>query len=429
MHRLFLILCCGTLILHCPGLLQAQPPSPDPVSQQTLKEMTQELTAALLSKDETAVRKLIAESVVLLGDQAGVPEVADEYRQAPVQIEPLTRAEALAGFERIHRFVQKNKWWRIGLDPTRTEHLPRELATCMMGCLAGCRANAPNRGALLKEAIEAGDYLLWTQQQTGTGVIPFPAYRGGKNKAFQAADRFLQLASESGRLDEVVKNGWAYDDLTNGGLQFDNGLCGVVLFELFEMSKENRFLEGAIATADWAAQRPCVTNWNYNSFSVYLLATAYRITHESKYLDAAKEKARLGVLPGQLSDGPHKGRWADPHNARPAYHYIMIRGLTALFAVLPDDDPERKSIAASIRDAMQIRNEEFTSKGIMNVDSSLEAILLFKSLPAAQRDAIGLCQADEAFAVLERHCVSRLRRDEGPFSPGVGGCYFELIAK
>ena len=305
MHRLFLILCCGTLILLCPGLLQAQPPSPDPVSQQTLKAMTQEMTAALLSKDETAVRKLVVEAVELLGDQAGVPEVADEYRQAPVQIEPLTRAEALAGFERIHRFVQKNKWWRIGLDPTRTEHLPRELATCMTGCLAGCRANAPNKDALLKEAIEAGDYLLWTQQQTGTGVIPFPAYRGGKNKAFQAADRFLQLASESGRLDEVVKNGWTYDDLTNGGLQFDNGLCGVALFELFEVSQENRFLEGAIATADWAARRPCVTNWNYNSFSVYLLATAYRITHESKYLDAAKEKARLGVLPGQLSDGPH----------------------------------------------------------------------------------------------------------------------------
>ena len=107
----------------------------------------------------------------------------------------------------------------------------------------------------------------------------------------------------------------------------------------------------------------------------------------------------------------------------------MLRGLTALFAVLPDDDPERKSIAASIRDAMQTRNEEFTSKGIMNVDSSMEAMLLFKSLPAAQRDAIGLCQADEAFAVLERHCVSRLRRNEWPFSPGVGGFYFELIAK
>jgi hypothetical protein len=121
------------------------------------------------------------------------------------------------------------------------------------------------------------------------------------------------------------------------------------------------------------------------------------------------------------------GRWADQHNARPAYHYIMVRGLTALFAVLSDDDPDRDSICKSIRLAMQARNAEFTVKGIMNVDSSLEAILLFKSLSAEQQKAIGSCQTDEALAVLERHCVSRVRKDGGPFSAGVGGSYFEYV--
>ena len=428
-HRPFPIFCIGIVVVFCLQLLHAQQPKPVRNSQESLKQTAQQLAQALRSKDEVAVRKLAAESVFMLGNLAGAPEVADEYRQAPEQVEPLTKAEALAGFEKILQFVQKNKWWRIDLDPTETEHLPREVATCMMGCLAGCRANAPNEDALLKEAVEAGDYLLWTQQQAGTGVIPFPAYRGGKNKAFQAADRFLRLAKESGRLDEVVNNGWSFDDLTDGGLQFDNGLCGVALFELYEVSNEKRFLTGAIATADWAAKRSCVTNWNYNSFSVYLLATAYRVTHESKYLQAAKEKARLGVLPGQLQDGPYKGRWADQHNARPAYHYIIVRGLTALFAVLPDDATNRESIAMSIRAAMQARNKEFTSKGIMNVDSSMEALLLFKSLSADQRKAIGFCQTDEAFAVLERHCVSRLRKDGGPFSPGVGGGFFKYIAE
>jgi hypothetical protein len=427
MHRHFLFFFCGTLVVLCLQFLHAQQPKQDQVSQQALKQTARKLAEAMRSKDESAVRKLAAESVVLLGNLAGVPEVADEYRQAPQQVEPLTKAEAQAGFEKILQFVQKNKWWRIGLDPTRTEHLPREVATCMTGCLAGCRANAPNADALLKEATEAGDYLLWTQQQAGTGVIPFPAYRGGKNKAFQAADRFLRLAKEAGSLDTVVKNGWAFDDLTDGGLQFDNGQCGVALFELYEVTNEKRFLKGAIATADWAVKRSCVPNWNYNSFSVYLLATAYRVTHESKYLEAAKEKVRLGILPGQLQDGPFMGRWADQHNARPAYHYIMVRGLTALFAVLSDDDPDRDSIGKSIRLAMQARNAEFTVKGIMNVDSSLEAILLFKSLSAEQQKAIGSCQTDEALAVLERHCVSRLRKDGGPFSAGVGGSYFEYV--
>ena len=332
MHRHFLFFCCGTFVVLCIQFSHSQQPKQDQVSQQARQQTVHKLAEAMRLKDETAVRKLAAESVAVLGNLAGVPEVADQYRQAPEQVEPLTKAEAQAGFEKILQFVQKNKWWRIGLDPAKTEHLPREVATCMMGCLAGCRANVLNKDALLKEAVEAGDYLLWTQQQVDTGVIPFPAYRGGKNKAFQAADRFLRLAKKSGRLDEVVKNGWAFDDLTDGGLQFDNGLCGVALFELFEVSKEDRFLQGAIAAADWTVQRPCVTNWNYNSFSVYLLASAYRVTHEPKFLEAAKEKARLGVLPGQLQDGTHKGRWADQHNARPAYHYIMVRGLIALFA-------------------------------------------------------------------------------------------------
>ncbi len=427
MQRHFLFFCCGTLVVLCLQFLHAQQPKLDQVSQQALKQTAQKLAEAMRSKDELSVRKLAAESVIILGNLAGVPEVADEYRQAPKEVEPLTKAEAQAGFEKILLFVQKNKWWHIGLDPTKTEHLPREVATCMKGCLAGCRANALNEDALLKEAIDAGDYLLWTQQQAGTGVIPFPAYRGGKNPAFQAADRFLRLAKEAGRLDEVVKNGWAFDDLIDGGLQFDNGQCGVALFELYDVTHEKRFLKGAIATADWSLERSCVPNWNYNSFSVYLLATAYRVTHESKYLEAAKEKARLGVLPGQLQDGTYKGRWIDQHNARPAYHYIMVRGLTALFAVLPNDDPDRESIAKSIRTAMQARNDEFTSKGIMNVDSSLEAILLFKSLSADQQKAIGSCQTDEALAVLERHCVSRLRKDGGPFSAGVGGNYFAWV--
>ena len=176
-------------------------------------------------------------------------------------------------------------------------------------------------------------------------------------------------------------------------------------------------------------KRLCVTNWSYNSFSVYLLATADRVTHEAKYLDAAKEKARFGILPGQLQGGKHKGRWADPHNARPAYYCIMVRGLPALFDVLPVSAPNRESIANSILAAMQARNPELTCRGIMNVDSLLEAILLFQALSPEQRQAVGSCHADEALAILERHCVTRLRKNQGPFSPGVGGYYFEYIVQ
>lgn len=424
MCRRFLFFTLGTFLLlgiHSSDAEQIQ------LNRLELKQTTQKLAEAMIKKDEAAVRQLAVKSASLLGELAGVPEFPDEFLQSPNVVEPLTKAEADVGFEKILQFIQRKKWWRIGLDPTKVEHLPREVATCMSGCLAGCRVNAPNSEDLLKEAIEAGEYLLWTQRQAGTGVIPFPAYRGGKNPAFQSADRFLRQAERDGRIDEVVKNGWAFEDLADGGLQFDNGECGVALFELYESTNDKRFLDGAIRTADWTLDRPCVPNWNYNSFSVYLLATAYRITHEPKYLKAAKEKARLGILPGQLEDGIHEGRWVDQHNARPAYHYILVRGLITLFSVLPVDDHNRESIANSIRAAMRARNIEFTSKGIANVDSALEAILLLKSLPPEQQKELGNCHADEALAVLERHCVSRLRRDEGPFGVGVGGAYLAWV--
>ncbi|QDV35662.1 hypothetical protein [Tautonia plasticadhaerens] len=263
--------------------------------------------------DEAEVRRLARRAIDSLGDRAGVPEVPDEYRRPPERVRPLSVAEARAGFGRLLGFVREHKWWVVGLDPARTEHLPREVASVITGCLAGVRADAPGREDLLREAREAGDYLLWTQAQGGRGVIPFPAFRGGRNAAFQSAERFLRRAEREGWLDEALRGGWAVDDLDDGGLQFDNGLCGVALLGLFEATGDERYLHGAVAAADWAAGRPVVPNWNYNSFSVDLLANAHRVTGGRRHLEAAKRKFRLGIVAGQLTEGERAGRWADPH--------------------------------------------------------------------------------------------------------------------
>ena len=91
------------------------------------------------------------------------------------------------------------------------------------------------------------------------------------------------------------------------------------------------------------------------------------------------------MLPRQLGDGRYKGRWCDPHNARPAYHYIMLRGLTSLYSVLPENDPLQDRLAESIRNGLSTRNREFPAKGVMNSDSSLEALLAVKALQALRR--------------------------------------------
>ena len=398
-------------------------------SKRITAEFAERLAEALASGDEAAIVRIVQETKERLSKLAGIPEVDDEYFSPPADVSSLTKEEAEAGFAKLLQFVRQKKWWTIGLDPTKTEHLTREVATIIVACTAGVRADAPNKSDLLQEAVEAADYLIWCQKQGEVGVYPFPAFKGGRGAAFEAADRFLRRAEREGRLEQVLRNGWAVEDFQDGGLQFDNGLCGVAMFELYDVTRDEKHLASARAAADWAVGRPVVTNWNYNSFSVYLLAHVYRVTGETKYLDSAKKKARLGILPGQLTSGPHIGRWADSHNARPAYHYIMIRGLVSLLGVMPGDDPDHKAVVDCLRLALSARNDEFMTKGIMNVDSSLEALLILKSSTESVQAELAGCRTDEALQVLERHAADKLRKNQGPAGPGVIGRYFEYVCR
>jgi hypothetical protein len=288
------------------------------------------------------------------------------------------------------------------------------------GCLAARRAGASKSDELLKTATDAGDFLLWAQERAGTGVFPFPAVRNGSGRPFEVAERRFKQAEKEGKLDEVIKNGWAVEDFDDGGLQFDNGLAGVALVQLFEATKDDRYKKAAVRAADWAVTRRVVPNWNYNSFSVVLLTEVYRLTGDDKYLASAKRKTRLGLLPGQLTDGPRRGRWADAHNARPAYHYILVRGLAALAAVMPKDDPDLPAVVECLRLALLARNPNFED-GIINADSAVEALTVVKGLPPHVAEKLAKCHTDEALATLERYAAAGFRAKKLPLGPGAWG--------
>jgi hypothetical protein len=283
-----------------------------------------DLAKALAQQDPTAISKAVAAINTELGDTAGIPEVPDESIPIPKSQKWLTAKEAAPGFEPWFKQLEELRWWKIGLDPLKLAHALREPASIISGSLAAHRAKLESADRSLQIAEEAADFLVWAQEQGGTGVFPFPASRGISDAPeFRAAERRLRQAEKAGRLSEMVNNGWAVNDLGDGGLQFDNAECGVALLELYEVTRNERYLNSAKQAADWALRQPLVPNWNYTSFSVFLLARTYRVTGERKYLEAASKKALLGVIPGQLTEGPHTGRWADPHNAKPSYHYII----------------------------------------------------------------------------------------------------------
>lgn len=387
------------------------------------------LCDALMREDAAAIAAAVEDIRRLCGDKAGVPEAPDEVAAIPSASPPLTRREAADGAQRLLQAIATRKWWRVGFDPAQTEHVLREVASVISGLLAIRDAGLADEESCLAQAREAGDFLLWTQEQAGTGGFPFPAYSGDSKQApFRAAKRYLERATKERRLDEVVRNGWIIDDIGDGGLQFDNGECGVAMLELYEATKDDKYLQAGRAAANWALGRALVPNWNYNSFSVYVLSRAYRVTGDAKYLAAAKKKALLGVLPGQLTEGPYAGRWLDPHNARPAYHYIMLRSLVELAGVMPTKDPDREKIRAALLLGLRARNKDFIEKGATNKDKAMETLLLTTELFGDDDVMLRQGLVNEALAALTKLVSAEARRGKLPLGPREWGCFLRCIA-
>ena len=388
------------------------------------------LSRALEQGDLPAVRAAVTEARSALGDKAGVPEVADTYLPVPKDKTPLTADEARRGFAPMAVRLKKERWWMVGTDPSRLTAPLRMPASVMAGYVATDRATFDGVEGNLDRAKEVAEFLMWAQQQAGSGGYPFPVARGtSKAKAMEVASRFLAQAEKAGKLDQVVRNGWMYDDLGDGGLQFDNGECGVAMFELYEVTKDPRHLASARRASEWALARPLCPNWNYNSFSVYLLAKAFAITGEARYLESALHKARLGVVPGQLAEGPRAGRWVDPHNARPAYHYIMMRALAQLVAVMPQEHPHRIEILNALKLGLTARNEEIVRRGVMNRDKAMEALLLVSR--TFEKDEIFLRETytQGALHALGLLVSEEFRRGKLPLGPGEWGLFLESIVR
>lgn len=417
-----------SVLVSCHFIMAQDTPRLERASQEKLREIAVHLSAAQKAEDAAEVKRLMTQAIEVMGDQAGIPEIADQFRKVSKNARPLSPEELPTAFDPYIDFIEKQQWWKVGLDPATTNHLPRELATIIEGCLAARSVNEADAERLLAIARDAGDFLVWSQDKAGTGVFPFPAVRNGKGRPFEVAERFMRQAEKEGKLDQVVKNGWAVEDFSDGGLQFDNGLAGVALVQLFEATKDDKYKNAATRAADWAITRPIVTNWNYNSFSVFLLAEVYRITGDRKYIESARKKTSLGILPGQLAQGPRKGRWADAHNARPAYHYIMIRALAALATVMPKDDPDLPTVVQSLRLALIARNPDF-EKGVFNADSSMEALIQVKMLPPHVAEKLTECHTNEALEILELYSAEGFRARRAPLSPGAWGKLLAYLSR
>jgi hypothetical protein len=338
---------------------------------------------ALGDRDAAAVRASAAAAIEALGPWAGNPETATRYFP-PANRTPFDVAKARAWWLKEIERGRRGVPWRTnpGGDPRKMAAGLREAAWPIWGLARTAQIVPEHREALTRLVREGADWLV--ARQHASGVFPFPVGPGlhPRGKVGFIVQRAIQ------EHPEMVVDGWIADDRDDGGLQFDHGLCGSALVAVWELTRDERYLTAAKRAGDWAIARPLVANWNYNAFSVGLLARLHRATGDAKYLDAAVEKAEVGVLPGQMP----MGRWFDAHNASAVYHHILLRDLTDLLAALPAGHRIHPTLRDAVVRGLDQAADETLARGYTGTwtDNFARALVVLGE-NAKWRDALNVC--------------------------------------
>lgn len=382
----------GITCIDAPLPLQ-RPADGTPLPEATAQALTvplEQLDAAQSRRDRTAIAAAVCAARRALGEFQGVAEAAAEYGGTDDDVAaPATVFSAY--LDSLGSIPTAYQPWLSIPPPTRGGDLSVALRTpCDVVSwyveAAGLLPNADSRRSQLIAKARAG--LAWLRSvQRADGVFPVPdlsddhdVYMADCNteatpdlqqQCRDAVPRlfFLGYSAKQAWLSagspaDVLVDGWFVRDVVarDGGLQFDTGTCGRAFLRAYALLGDASYLDAARAAVTWAKQQPEVLNWNYNSFSVGLLAHFALLQPGGDEAQQALSKARFGVLPGALADG----RWYDPHNAKLVYHHILMENLALLDQVVDDPWLSLTLEAANRRSVLEIvsRGSSDTNGGI-----------------------------------------------------------------
>ena len=349
------------------GLPQAGEPTPPDV-QARVDGVVEQLREAMGRRDVEAVRRETDRLRAALGEWAGVPETQPQFRPPPDATPPLSPPRHDELWARAWRraeadYAGDGRWGLPKTDhPEVRRGLLRHTAYSVMGGLAAMEHGVGDRGVIAQHVRAGLAYLRSVQQPDG--LFPFPDARTWSNHFRPPLQALYELHPDA------FYDGWVIEDHSDGGLQFDNGVCAVAMLRAFEQLRDDEIMASARRACEWAAGRPIVVNWNYNAFSVWALAEYTRVTGDPRFIAPAVGRLRIGILPGQLP----AGRWVDRHNARTVYHAIILRAMATLQRVLPEEHPLRTDLRSAIQLAERVLVDEILSKGPSDADHSLSAL-------------------------------------------------------
>lgn len=359
-----------------------------------VEKLTPRLEAALKQNDLEAVCSAVTELRRALGSQAGLPDARNRGEKPRVRaVKPAEVAELFVKVLDADRRTQA----ALAAGKPIPNGLPRFYASIAAGC---CEARAliethvPARAAAVDKLVK-GSCAVMLELQTSQGFFRFPDLRGRHLRFGEWIEKRIQ--DDPG----AVKDGWVVVPDPGGSSQLDAGECGMTLLQAGTLFQVDDWKKAGLRAADWALTQPCVANFTDNACSVSLLSEAYRLTKEPKYLDGAVRKFQIGIAPGQCDNG----RWLDPHNARTAYHFIILRSLNQLTDVLPPEHRAvRDELAAISRKAVKVILDEFDSAGVTNVNHAVPELTRYQRLDPHGDARLRKHVERAAAAVLER-CV------------------------
>ena len=238
--------------------------SPPREIQVKVQPLLNDLRKSLLVRDEKSAKKACDRIVDAMGPWAGNPEAAPHYYHPIEKEQPNSKAVWKLWQELDRRTRREALWVTVpDGDPNRMRIGLRGAGRPVIAFAILSSLKADTKKEYVGLVRAGADYLLKVQRKDG--LFPFPDLRRRHPLFGPMVEKLLR------RKPEALIDGWIVDDL-NGDQQYDNGICGVALVEAYEVTKEKAYLESAQRACNWAMERPLSTNWNYNAFSVWLLA-------------------------------------------------------------------------------------------------------------------------------------------------------------
>lgn len=348
------------------------------------QELAGKLRDAMFRESVSEIYLLCNALKALLKDQSGKPEVAAIYfNRKGEDVNPSRLYQIYDALAASADYPYIGKYCSGRLP--NSEDIEMYLRTgCEMirSAFAGMdnRNISEEKRELLKSQAKSGlDSLLTVQHPSG--VFPFPDMRGINPWFAPMIENMLKGLNER----DYIENGWLIKGVKgDGGLQFDNALCGSVLIEGYKRFNDRKYLAAAVAAGEWAMKQEIVVNFNYNAFSVMLLSELFMATGNYDFLDSALKKTRLGIMPGLCDNG----RYFDGHNAKTVYHLILIRGMLTVVKALKSIDIVFVDIESALKSAVRGLTDEIINKGANNQSSSIQAMSLYSEIFEINEDII-----------------------------------------